>query len=118
MGEGGMTALLDYREDGTTRTSISVCSSQRLTDDLVHSLFCLLEGWSQGRKALICYLYSHDASAVMEAVSSNSLYLSTSPHTKNIIQISNAQDFRLTASASWVQSQEPQTSLESDLEAE
>jgi hypothetical protein len=110
-----MIILLDYREDGTTRTSISVCSSQRLTDDLVHSLFCLLEGWPQGGKALVGYLYSHDASTAMEAVSSNSLYLSTSPHTKNIMQISNAQDFRL---ASRVQSQEPQTPLESDLKAE
>jgi len=53
----GMVALLNYREDGVTRTSIDACASQRLTNDLVRSILRLLEGWPQGGKALISLLH-------------------------------------------------------------
>jgi hypothetical protein len=52
-GEQGMVALQGWREDGTTRTSIGAHVSQRLNEDLVRSLYCLLEGWPQIGKALV-----------------------------------------------------------------
>ena len=75
-----MVALLNYREDGVTRTSIWYSRPQRLINDLVRSIHRLLEGWPQGGKALIFLTTScshgHEALTIMDTVSINSFYLS------------------------------------------
>jgi hypothetical protein len=59
--------------------SPNVPESKRLLNHLVRSLLRLLEGRPQGGKALIfshLLVLSHDALTIMDAVSSNSVYLS------------------------------------------
>lgn len=51
MNPDGMVALLNYREDGVTRTFLLAVRA-RNTADHDRSLLHLLEGWSQGDQAL------------------------------------------------------------------